>query len=159
MARRHTTWRATYSTLIFDGGTSTVSGLGGPITYGTLEALNLFAGTGSETIDISGTAAALTSVNTGDGEDTVNFADGASLSGGLLDGGAGTDLVDYSAYTTPIEVDLAETETLFLGVLSGMQEPGPLSNRKGRGAECSAERSADRDDFQRHLQRDRRFDN
>ncbi len=99
---------STGRTISLNGATSTVSGLGGPITYGTLESLELFAGTGADTINISGTAAALTSVYAGDGADTVNFANGASLSGGLLDGGAGTDTIDYTAYTSPVTVDLNE---------------------------------------------------
>lgn len=120
-----------------NGATSTVSGAGGsltgPITYGTIEALDVFTGHVDDTINISGTAAATTSVFTGDGNDTVNFADGASLSGGLVDGGGGgTDTLNYSAYTTPVTVDLNGTYT-FLSVLSAMQEPGPLSNSQGSG--------------------------
>jgi hypothetical protein len=119
-----------------DNATSTVSqaggsSLAGPVTYGTIEALDVFTGTGDDMINISGTAAAMTSVFTGDGNNTVNFADGASLSGGLLVGGE-TDTVNYSAYTTPVTVDLNGTYTL-LSVLSGMQEPGPLSSSQGSG--------------------------
>jgi len=112
---------------------SIVSGFGGQITYGTVEKLDIFAGSGADTINILGIAAAVTSVNTGGGSDNVLFANGASLSGGLLDGGAGTDTVDYTAYTTPVSVDLNETQTLFFALLTGMQEPGPLSNSQGQG--------------------------
>ncbi len=42
----------------------------------------------------------------GSGDDTVVFADGASVAG-TLDGGPGVDTLDYSAYTTPLFVNLA----------------------------------------------------
>src|SRR5207237_6073860 len=83
--------------------------------------------------NISGTAAAPTSINAGGGTDTVAFANGATLSGGLLDGGAGTDTVTYAAYTTPVAVNLTETQTLLLAAFSGMQEPGPLSSSQASG--------------------------
>lgn len=123
----------TARTINVNGASSTVTGLSGQITYGTLESLTVNAGSGADTINISGTAAAPTSINAGDGADTVNFANGATLSGGLLDGGAGTDTIDYTAYNTSVTVDLNDTQNLFLGVLSGMQEPGPLSSSQGFG--------------------------
>jgi hypothetical protein len=112
---------------------SIVSGFGGQITYGTLESLALFAGSGADTINISGTATAPTSINAGGGDDTVNFANAATLSGGLLDGGGGTDTVDYSAYTIPVTVNLTENQTLFFATLTGMQEPGPVSTSQASG--------------------------
>lgn len=117
------------------GATSTVTGVGGPITYGTLEVLDLelFDDLGSPfTINISGTAAARTSLHLGSQNGTVNFADGASLSGGFIEGSFGTDTLNYSAYTTPVTVDMTELYT-FHSVLSGMQEPGPLSDSQGSG--------------------------
>ena len=124
---------ATPRTINVDGGTSTITGLGGTKTYGTLESIDVLAGSGMDTINISGTATAITSLNAGAGDDIVNFANGATLSGGLLDGGSGTNTVDYSAYTTGVTVNLNETQTLFLSVLSGMQEPGPLSSSPASG--------------------------
>jgi hypothetical protein len=124
---------ATGRTITVNGATSTVSGFGGPITYASVESVEVFAGTGADTINISGTAGPLTSVNAGGGTDTVSFASGATLSGGLLDGGGGTDTIDYSAYTTGVNVNLNETQTLFLSVLTGMQEPSPISTSQAAG--------------------------
>jgi acrosin len=42
----------------------------------------------------------------GAGNDLFLFADGADLTG-TIDGGAGTDILDYTAYTTDVQVDLA----------------------------------------------------
>ncbi len=42
----------------------------------------------------------------GEGEDTFAFVDGVSFAG-TIDGGAGTDTLDYSAYTTGVTVNLA----------------------------------------------------
>lgn len=42
----------------------------------------------------------------GSGDDVFVFADGATVSG-IVDGGAGVDRLDYSAYTTPVTVNLA----------------------------------------------------
>src|SRR6478672_4508280 len=120
-------------TVAVSSGTSMVTGLGGPVTYGTVEKVDIFTGVGDDTINISGTAVAITSVNAGGGSDTVNFADGANLFGGLLDGGGGTDTVDYGAYTSSVVVDLNETQTLFHSLLTGMQEPGPLSSSPASG--------------------------
>lgn len=116
-----------------NGASSTITNVGGPITYGTVERVDLFAGSSGDAISISGTTAAITSINTGGGSDTVTFANGASLSGGLLDGGAGTDTVDYAAYSSAVTVDLNETNNLLLALLSGMQEPGPLSSSQATG--------------------------
>jgi hypothetical protein len=117
------------------GATSAITGLGGQITYANLERANLNAGSGGDTITITGTTAALTSINAGGGNDTVVFGDGASLRGGLLDGGTGTNSLDYSAWTSPVSVDLsaAQAQTLFLATLSGAQEPSPLSSSQGSG--------------------------
>jgi hypothetical protein len=117
------------------GATSTISGVGGLKTFGTIENVIVNAGAGGDTINVTGTSAARTSINAGDGSDTVVFANGASLRGGLVDGGAGTDTLDYSAYVTSVSVDLsaAAAQTLFFATLSAAQEPGPLSSSTGSG--------------------------
>jgi hypothetical protein len=117
------------------GASSTITGLGGAKSYGTLENVRVSAGTGGDTINVNGTTAARTSIDAGGGNDTVAFGDGASLRGGVLDGGAGTNALDYSAYTTVVNVDLsaAAAQTLFFATLSGAQEPGPLSNSPASG--------------------------
>ena len=57
-------------------------------------------------------ATAVVNVNAGDGDDTIALADGVVLNG-AVDGEGGTDTLDYSAYTTPVAVNL------------GRQRPGP----------------------------------
>ena len=122
-------------TVTIAGASSTISGLGGPKTYGSVENITVNAGSGGDTINVTGTSAARTSIDAGGGDDTVAFGDGGSLRGGLLDGGTGTNTLDYSAYTTFVSVDLsaAAAQTLFFGTLSGAQEPGPLSSSPATG--------------------------
>ena len=105
----------------------------GTISHDTIEALNVLAGSGSDTIWVQAGSSVVTSIFAGDGDDIVRFNNGATLFGGLVDGGTGANTLDYSAYSTPVAVDLHETQTLFLSILSGMQEPGPLSNSQGSG--------------------------
>jgi filamentous hemagglutinin family protein len=45
----------------------------------------------------------------GDAADTFIFSDGATLSG-IIDGAPGFDTLDYSDYTTPVTVDLAQNQ-------------------------------------------------
>ncbi len=124
---------ATARTFTINGGTSNITGLSGPVNYGTLESLTVNAGNGGDTINVLGTQAAATNIFAGGGDDTVMFGAGATLSGGLLDGGAATNTLDYSAYTTAVNVDLSTTQTLFQGLISGAQEPGPLSSSPASG--------------------------
>jgi hypothetical protein len=126
---------STARTISITGATSTLSGLSGPVTYGTLESVTVNAGSGGDTINVLGTQAALTNVFGGGGNDTVAFGNAATLSGGLVDGGPGTNTLDYSAYTTAVSVDLsaAQAQTLFQAALSGAQEPGPLSSSPAAG--------------------------
>ena len=117
------------------GFNSAIGGFGGPISYGTLENVNVNGGTGGDTFQVFGTTAARTNINAGGGNDTVSFFNGASLSGGLVDGGSGNNTLDYSAYTTQVIVDLspAQTQTLFFATLTAQQESGPLSNSPASG--------------------------
>jgi Ca2+-binding RTX toxin-like protein len=59
----------------------------------------------------------------GTGTDTFKFSDGATISGGI-DGGAGTNAVNYSAYTTVVTVNLADGSAT--GVAAGAD--GALAN-------------------------------
>ena len=122
--------------ITINGTTRTVAGVtGGLILYSAIELVILDAGSGGNRIQLQGTMPAIFDINTGNGNDTVVFADGATLSGGFINGGAGLNTLDYSAYTTPVVVDLSAgaTQTLFQGLLSGGQEPGPLSNSDASG--------------------------
>jgi hypothetical protein len=126
---------ATGRTITLNSTTSKITGIGGPITHGTLESITLHAGTGADTINIVGTSAAatLTSILAGGGDDKIVFGNGATLSGGYIDGGPGTNTLDYSSYTTPVAVDFQTTNQLLLALLSGPQEAGPLSNSQALG--------------------------
>lgn len=57
----------------------------------------------------------------GDGNDKVRMGQQAKLDGVLV-GGAGKDLIDYSSFTTPVMVDLdAGTATGVLGGIAGIE--------------------------------------
>ena len=113
---------------------NTVQGISGLVTYSTLEGVQVNAGSGGDTITIQGTQAALTSVNAGGGNDTISLLNGASLSGGLIDGGAGANTLDYTGYNLAFSVDLTPNKQLFLAQISGTQEPGPLSSSQASGS-------------------------
>ena len=129
---------ATGRTISADGEpfSSTIVFLAGPaLTTSGVEGITLNAGTGDDTITLLGSGGATTNINTGPGADTVEFRNGSALAGGFIDGGTGTDTLDYSNYTTPIVVDLSpgSVQTLFLGLMTGAQESGPLSNSPAVG--------------------------
>jgi acrosin len=107
---------------------TTLTGLGltAAITYGTLEALTVALGRGNDRFTVLSTHPGTTRLNGNDGDDimvicstggatslvggTGNdefvFAPGAVLTGGTIDGGNGTDLLNYAAYTTGVSVSL-----------------------------------------------------
>jgi hypothetical protein len=66
----------------------------------------------------------------GSGGDYFQFADGATLSGGLV--GGGSDTLDYSAYSTTVVVDLQLG--LATGVASGVSGIGTVYGGTGNGA-------------------------
>jgi uncharacterized repeat protein (TIGR01451 family) len=59
--------------------------------------------------------------------DTFVFADGATLSG-TIDGGAGTDTLDYSAYTTPVAVNLGANAPGLTATMTADQEVPPTTS-------------------------------
>jgi filamentous hemagglutinin family protein len=72
-----------------------VSGFNSPLSFSSIE--NLTGGTGS---------------------DTFQFSNGVSF-GGTIDGGLGTDTFNYSAYTTPVTVNLAAIGALNIENVAG----------------------------------------
>jgi hypothetical protein len=126
------TANSTARNITINGATSTITGLSGPVTYGTQESLTINAGTGGDTINILGISGAPANVFAGGGDDTVVFGNGA-FSDGLIDGGGGQNTLDYTAYNTAINVDLSTTRAIFFAILSGAQEPGPLSTSPASG--------------------------
>ncbi|QDU22851.1 beta strand repeat-containing protein [Urbifossiella limnaea] len=77
-------------------------------------------GANDATVTTSGTGVSI-SLNTGGGADTVVMAAGATLNGGTLDAGAGVDALDYSAFTTPVVVNLGFGSSGLAAALDGNQ--------------------------------------
>ncbi|HET6575657.1 MAG TPA: CHRD domain-containing protein [Fimbriiglobus sp.] len=102
------------------------------LDIGTTETLTAVGYSGDDTFAVAKLAgvADLTAVNLAglDGNDTFTFADGATLLGGTLAGGTGTDTVDYSAYTTPIAVNLGANSPTLVASLDASQEVPPTAS-------------------------------
>jgi hypothetical protein len=77
------------------------------VAFDTIENLVLNAGNGNNTIDVLNTASGIpVTVNGGGGDDTIRIA--PTFVGPLkVDGGSGSDTLDYSAWTTPVVVNLS----------------------------------------------------
>ncbi|MFO0797591.1 MAG: putative Ig domain-containing protein [Gemmataceae bacterium] len=84
-------------------------------------------GANDTTVTTSGTGVS-TSLNTGGGNDTVVMAAGATLNGGTLDAGAGVDTLDYSAFTSPVAVNLGLGTTGLTAALDGGQANPPQTS-------------------------------
>ncbi len=110
------------------------AGFGG-VFYSSLNSLLLTVGAGANVISVNGTAASVpTSIATGAGDDTIVLANGVSLNGGTVDGGADIDTIDYSAYTTNVSVNLGSNAPAgaLAGVIDGGQEnPGQVTTATG----------------------------
>ncbi len=79
----------------------------------------LQGGSSTDVFNISGNS--VFELNGNAGDDTFAFGDGAILTGNIT-GGAGVDTLDYSAYNTPITVDLAaNTADHVSGVVTGVE--------------------------------------
>ena len=94
--------------------------------------VNLFTGTAGDTINVLNTfAGEPVNINAGGGSDVITFADGATLSG-TVDGGTGTDTIDYTPYTTPVAVNLGLGSNGLGASFDGTQEnPGTASTATG----------------------------
>jgi hypothetical protein len=122
-----------------------VTGTGDDIIIGTLAATILDTGAGIDTLDFSNVASDLTltvhadgtvsvtdgtntvaniagaeNIVTSSGLNTMVFEDGASIEGTIS--GAGSVVLDYSAYTTIIEVDLAAGSATGTGGVANVAE-------------------------------------
>ena len=73
--------------------------------------VNVRTGDGGDTVTVaSSPTSPQVLVYTEGGDDTLKLGGGVGLGpGGVLRGGPGTDTLDYSAYTTPVAVDLGKT--------------------------------------------------
>ena len=104
-------------------GVIAIASPGSAVTHDTTEAVSVLAGTSGDLI-VAADVSAGVSVFAGGGDDTIAFADGATL-GGTVDGGAGTDTLDYSVYTTPVAVNLGANAPGFVATLGADQEVPP----------------------------------
>ncbi len=83
--------------------------------------LTVLGGSTIDTFNVLSTAVP-TNIFAGGGNDSIVFADGATLSGGEPNGEGGTDTLDYTAYTTPVAANLGLGVTGLSAVLDGGQE-------------------------------------
>jgi uncharacterized repeat protein (TIGR01451 family) len=100
---------------------------GAAVGFGTAEVVNVLAGKGSDTVNVSEPGLTAVSLDAGDGDDLITFADGATL-GGTVSGGAGTDTIDYSGYTTPVAVNLGANAPSLVAALGADQEVPPTAS-------------------------------
>src|SRR5262249_44853946 len=100
--------------------------------------LTLNTGDGNDTVNLqppdalAATPAAI-NVNTQGGNDTLALANGASLGTGGFHGGAGTDRVDHSAFTSAVAVNRGSNVATLPASLDADQEvpPHPTSSATG----------------------------
>jgi hypothetical protein len=93
------------------------------------EEVNVFSGSGKDTITVSGAplTGASDDINAGAGDDSIVFQAGAAV-GGTVQGGLGTDTLDYSAYTTPVAVNLGANAPGLIATLGADQEAPPTTS-------------------------------
>ncbi len=97
------------------------AGFGG-VTYSNLSGLLLTVGSGANIISVNSTAAGVaTSIATGAGDDSIVLANGVSLNGGTIDGGANNDTLDYSAFTSTVSLNLGSNAPGSAAPLKGLR--------------------------------------
>jgi hypothetical protein len=108
-------------------GAGTIAGFApGSIATANLANTEIFTGDGKNRISVLATPGAHTDVVGGTGDDTLDLAGGTTLNGGKFTGAGGTDTIDYSAFTTPVSVNLA-TSAHYFAQLSGSQQVPPVT--------------------------------
>jgi Ca2+-binding RTX toxin-like protein len=87
-----------------------------------IQRVTIKGGNGGNRFNITSTSNSIPKLLTsGSGADSFVFANNGTLTGsGSIDGGGGTDTLDYSAYTTPVNVDA--------GTATGTKFPNGISN-------------------------------
>jgi hypothetical protein len=116
-------------------GANTMTGLiGGTIQYANFESGTIDMGGGDDTVTVTATPGAPLSVRGQTGDDTLALGDGTSLGAtGEFLGSAGSDTLDYSAWTTPVMVNLGVSASFFAD-LDGGQEVPPVVTAATGGA-------------------------
>ena len=86
-------------------------------------ATNTFDGeAGDDTFNVAAALASTVNIQGGANNDTINFANNATLMGGTADGGADNDTLNYSAYTSAVTVNLGSNAPSLSGTADGLQE-------------------------------------
>jgi filamentous hemagglutinin family protein len=101
--------------------TGTIDGGGGNNTIIAGDTPNTWNLTNSNAGTINGSNfTAINNLTGGNNKDTFSFNDGVNFTG-TVDGGAGTDTLDYSAYTSPLTVNLAAPSGINIEQVRGTQ--------------------------------------
>jgi Ca2+-binding RTX toxin-like protein len=114
------------------GAPLSIDGGGNGDTLVGLDAANTWNITGADAGNFTGAGKPVTfttfaNLTGGAGNDTFAFADKATVSG-KIDGGGGTNALDYSAYTTGVKVNLGANAPSLIGTVGGDQEVPPTGS-------------------------------
>ncbi len=117
---------------------NSLAGLGGTGTTSwdaATEQVDISSGEGADVFNVTGTPTnSQVFVNGQGGDDRIAFADGKGLSSsGGFRGGPGTDTLDYSAYTTPVTVDLGRTARFTTRLLGANEVPAVATGEAADG--------------------------
>jgi hypothetical protein len=114
--------------LIVNGGDGTDT-LTGPnaLTVWSITGTNQFTLTGAPLVTGPTSFAGIEALTGGTLDDTFAFANGAGVSG-TINGGGGTNRAEYTAYTTPVSVNLGLGITELSGLLGRDQENPPTTS-------------------------------
>jgi hypothetical protein len=118
-----------------------------PTTSLTINASNDAAGEKITVNNVDSGFVAKINLNGGTANDSFALGDGATLKGGQIAGGAGTNTLDYSAYTSAVSVNLgfAFNNPQFIADMNGVQETPPnTSPAVSNGSASIAYNSVDR---------------
>jgi CHRD domain-containing protein len=105
------------------------AGTGHVIWDDTTDQVNVRTGGGADVVTVAATPTSPQVLVYGeDGDDKLALANGVGLGGnGTYKGGPGTDTLDFSAYTTPVAVDLGQTAK-FVALLTAAKAVPPSGN-------------------------------
>jgi hypothetical protein len=115
-------------------GSAITTAQSGPISYSTLEQVNVRLAGDNDVVQVNAATGTQTNVYGEDGDDTLRLADGTNMtSSGSFRGGPGTDTLDYSAWTTPVTVDIGKTAMFSASLDEGQEVPPTGSAATGDG--------------------------
>jgi Ca2+-binding RTX toxin-like protein len=112
---------------------SRISGATGqPIDYSNLDAATLLLGAGNDSVQVASSPTGITQVFAGADSDTLNLANGTALGDRFL-GEAGSDTLDYNAWTAPVTTNLGVRGRYKALLLGEYAVPPTGSTRSGSG--------------------------